>query len=55
MAVVEIRQVGMIVLEGRVFVAVGVGFTERIPGEVNVPMMLVVHVAVVVFQGFVCV
>ena len=53
--VMEIRQVRMLVLEGRVFVAVGVWLTRGIIGEVRVPMMLIVHVTMVVLHRFVSV
>src|SRR5436190_1436460 len=55
MAVMEIRDVRMVVLESRVIVAVGVGLTRGVLRQVKVPMMFIVHVTVIVRHGLVSV
>jgi hypothetical protein len=52
-AVVNVRRVRMPVLERRMVVKVRVRFAGRVPQQVRVLMMLVVHVTVVVFQRLV--
>jgi hypothetical protein len=51
MAVMQVRQVRMVVVERRVPVPVRVRLTERVPLQVAVLMVLIVDVTVVVFQG----
>ena len=53
MPVVQIRIVRMAVYERLVPVAVRVRFAFRIAGVVRMPMMSVVHVTMLVFEGLV--
>ena len=55
MPVMDVRDVRMFMLERRVCMPVRVRFRSKIPRQVSVLMMLIVHVTVIVFQGLVCV